>query len=169
VHSLDLLLDEETDARVRRIWAAIADAGLPSQADHHGSSNAPHITVLAAESLRLDGRPLALGLPVPLELTPAVALGHGPRRTVALGVVLTPRLRELHATATHGTTIVGASPLTDPDLWMPHVTLARRVPVDDVDAVLASARMLDTPVDARGVLVRHWDSVARALTRVSAE
>ncbi|MEU0311574.1 hypothetical protein ABZ259_35545, partial [Streptomyces cyaneofuscatus] len=35
MHSIELLPDEATERVVRRVWRAIADEGLPSQADGH--------------------------------------------------------------------------------------------------------------------------------------
>mgnify|MGYP000157915916 CR=1 FL=1 len=45
VQSAELLLDSGLDTAVRREWAALSDAGLPSQNRHRGESNRPHITV----------------------------------------------------------------------------------------------------------------------------
>jgi len=33
---------------VRASWAALREAGLPSQLDHRGASNAVHLTVVSA-------------------------------------------------------------------------------------------------------------------------
>ncbi|RFA14153.1 hypothetical protein B7R22_11145 [Subtercola boreus] len=49
--SFELLLDPVTDARVRAEWQALLGAGLPSHARHTGTSNAPHITLLAARAV----------------------------------------------------------------------------------------------------------------------
>ncbi|PPF78709.1 hypothetical protein C5B96_14315 [Subtercola sp. Z020] len=57
--SLELLLDAATDARIRAEWTALVDADLPSQARHTGASNAPHITLLAAQSVSPTLRPAA--------------------------------------------------------------------------------------------------------------
>jgi hypothetical protein len=46
--SVEALLDAATDAAVRQEWAALAAGGLPVQAAHEGSTNAPHITLSAA-------------------------------------------------------------------------------------------------------------------------
>ncbi len=43
LHSVEALLDATTDTAVRKEWAALAEAGLPSQAAHRGPTNAPHV------------------------------------------------------------------------------------------------------------------------------
>ncbi|MFB2583683.1 2'-5' RNA ligase family protein [Herbiconiux liukaitaii] len=50
VVSLELLLDEATEARIRSEWAALAAAGLSSLAAHTAPSNRPHITLLVREA-----------------------------------------------------------------------------------------------------------------------
>ncbi|RFA19866.1 2'-5' RNA ligase family protein [Subtercola boreus] len=49
--SFELRFDADTDAAIRAEWAALLDAGLPSQARHASASNAPHFTVLAAREV----------------------------------------------------------------------------------------------------------------------
>ena len=48
LHALELLPDDAGCDVVRRDWQALRDAGLPSQLDHSGTTNAPHLTLLAA-------------------------------------------------------------------------------------------------------------------------
>ncbi|MFK9307191.1 hypothetical protein ACJEJT_24100, partial [Escherichia coli] len=51
VVSLELVLDEAADAEIRREWTLLDEAGLPSQAQHTGASNRPHITLLVRTAL----------------------------------------------------------------------------------------------------------------------
>ena len=51
MQTVELLLDPTTDAAVRAEWQRLAEAGLPSQARHHGGTNAPHITLGVAEMI----------------------------------------------------------------------------------------------------------------------
>ena len=51
MHALELLPDEAGCYVVRRDWQVLRDAGLPSQLDHRGATNSPHVTVLAAPAL----------------------------------------------------------------------------------------------------------------------
>ena len=70
LHALELLPDDAGQAAVRRDWQALRDAGLPSQLDHSGTSNAPHLTVLAAPDRRSGGRARggAVGPLLPVEV-----------------------------------------------------------------------------------------------------
>ena len=54
LHSIELLPDDPGSDVVRRDWQALHDAGLPSQLDHRGATNSPHVTVLAAPALDRD-------------------------------------------------------------------------------------------------------------------
>lgn len=40
-----------TDAIIRGEWAALADAGLPSQARHRSPTNLPHVTLSVADRI----------------------------------------------------------------------------------------------------------------------
>src|SRR6478735_2891076 len=51
LHALELVPDRAGQDLVRRDWQALRDAGLPSQLDHHGATNTPHVTVVSAPVL----------------------------------------------------------------------------------------------------------------------
>ena len=51
LHAIELLPDDAGRDVVRRDWQALHDAGLPSQLDHRGTTNSPHVTVVAAPAL----------------------------------------------------------------------------------------------------------------------
>src|SRR3954453_7425517 len=51
LHALELVPDDAGDAAVRRDWQALRDAGLPSQLDHTGGTNTPHLTLLALPAM----------------------------------------------------------------------------------------------------------------------
>lgn len=190
MQSLDLLLDPEADAAVRTLWRRIAEAGLPSQADHRGASNAPHVTLLTRPSIPLDPprspRGAAAGaLPLPIVLGAPLVLGQGARRAVALLVIPSRELLQLHAeivggTGPDGLGVGGAgSDDSDPDgagdldhgrpsleapgRWTPHVTLARGVPRDAIAQVLAAIDPL-AEIAAVATTLRHWDSATRTVT-----
>ena len=131
MQALELLLDEETDDAVRREWSTLRRAGLPSQADHTGASNAPHVTVLATDELSASddelGGSLAGVLPLPLRLGPVVAF-PGRRLVLARLVIADAALLCLHAVLVD-TSRAAPSPLTVPGRWVPHVTLARGIPM----------------------------------------
>lgn len=107
VQSIELTLDDAVEARIRLAWRALADAGLPSLADHQGLSNRPHITVavaargldnaaeLAGAVVRgwdLGGRGLAATIGAPILFG-----GHRGRWVLARQVVASRPLLTLHA------------------------------------------------------------------------
>ena len=80
LHAVELLLAPRDDAWVREVWAALAAAGLPSQARHAGATNAPHLTVLSAPALdphacRMTAAALAAHLPAPVPVAGIALLG----------------------------------------------------------------------------------------------
>src|SRR5918994_3651694 len=81
MHSLELVPDAAGCDVVRRDWQALRDAGLPSQLDHRGTSNSPHLTLLAAPALRPQDEERAVelvGASMPVEVRVAgVALLGG--------------------------------------------------------------------------------------------
>lgn len=167
MQALELLLDRDSDDAVRREWAALREAGLPSQAEHTGETNAPHVTVLAAERLPATDEELAASLvpllPMPVRLGPAVAF-PGRRIVLARLVVADRALLHLHATAVR---VSGAepTPLTSRGRWVPHVTLARGIPADRVGEALALLRAPGH--DGTATVLRHWDSDARRATSLA--
>lgn len=167
MQALELLLDPETDDVVRREWAALHQVGLPSQADHRGETNAPHVTVFATEHLPATDIDLAAALspllPLPVRLGPAVAF-PGRRVVVARLVVPDADLLHLHAAAVAAS---GAepTPLTNPGRWVPHVSLARGIPTDRVGEALALLRAPGH--DGTATRLRHWDSDARRATELT--
>src|SRR6478609_7648979 len=87
LHAIELLPDDAGRDAVRRDWQALRDAGLPSQLDHRGATNAPHVTVVSAAGLPADvvARAAALLeplLPVRARVSGLLLLG-GTRLTVA--------------------------------------------------------------------------------------
>lgn len=169
VQSVELLLDPETERRVRAVWQALADAGLPSQARHLAPSNRPHLTLVAVGALPADADdllPAQVGeLPVAGTWGGVAEFGHGPWTVVRL-VEPSAGMRALQARVA-GVCEVPDDGLTAPGRWTPHVTLARRVDADvlvRVRAVVAGATGQDSDRDGDPVLatgVRRWDGAAR--------
>ncbi|MCH1865922.1 2'-5' RNA ligase family protein [Nocardioides sp. CFH 31398] len=168
--SVDLGLDDVLDAEVRRQWWLLADAGLPSLAEHPGPSNAPHVTL--AQRRRLPApdvvQPATHRLPVALSLTGLLVLPTRRGLVLARAVTADDVLLDLHAEvvglldrAAEGTPWPPAAHTT-PGAWTPHVTLATGLGPDQV------ARALDVlPLGAltgAGVVLRHWDARAQQLT-----
>ena len=168
VVSLELLLDADSEARIRAEWTALADAGLSSLAAHTAPSNRPHITLVVRPSIRqLDRTALgAITLPLALEIGDPILFGSGDRRVLARSVVPTAELLELHA-ALHS--IAGGdaadAPHTRPGAWTPHVSLARRI---RLDALPHALRILDDGRSAGGpaeaTRLRRWDAASATVT-----
>lgn len=174
VQSVELLLDEQSDALIRREWAYLAELGLPSQARHPGSSNRPHITVGVATSIDDDAeRRLSTMIagardrgtwrfPDLLRLGGLVVFG-GTRSVLARAVVPSPELMDLHARVHE---VLAGSPGIPPHLepghWTPHVTLAMRMRADEIGSaashLVADLRDVDAGVSA----VRRWDGDRRS-------
>jgi hypothetical protein len=148
--SLDLIPDERGLRAVRAIWDRLRDAGLPSQADHHGRSNKVHLTLAEAATIgdpQHEARLVGSLLPLTLPVTGLVVLGSG-RPAVALLVSAPPDLAKAvaHLRARVGQ---GSTP------WVPHVTLARQVPREQVGRVVVAAGPHGLTA-LRFVQLRHW-------------
>lgn len=160
--SLELSFDDELDAAVRAQWKALQDAGFSSLAAHTAPSNRPHVTVLARRHLApSDPADFAGLLPLPITLGAPLLFGAGDRRVLARAVVPSRALVALHA-AVHAR--AGADddlPHTGVGEWQPHVTLARRLRLDQ----LAEALPL-VGDELRGTVVglRRWDSADKLVT-----
>ena len=170
VQSVELLLDAGLDAGVRAEWAALADAGLPSQARHTGASNAPHVTLAIAASVPPDVEAAMHGLggsmPVPLRLGGLLLFGRGERRILVRAVVPSAELLALHARAAALVDLLpGTSHQLVPGAWTPHVTLARGMPVDRLPDALRALGDVGEPAGT-AVAVRRWDGDARRTWRL---
>ena len=175
VHSIELLLDAATDAAVRDQWQALRAAELPTQADHPGDSNAPHVT-LAARPLFDDAaderlrEAFAAALPLPVDLGSLVVFGAPPRGLVLVRlVVVRAELLDLHARV-HDALERSEHDArhTTPGHWTPHVTLAHRMTPDQLARAI---EVLDeapaAPLDgARLVAGRRWDGTAKLVTEL---
>lgn len=153
LHALELLPDEAGCELVRRQWRALHDAGLPSQLDHRGATNSPHVTVLAAPALGADDDQHARDLVAPLlpvEVRPAGTALLGGSRVSLVRLVDVPdelvravlELRSLVPGVQHAG-------------WLPHVTLARRLSRDDVPAALDVVGHEDAVLTL--TTLRRWD------------
>lgn len=149
MYAIELFLDEDADARVRRIWAALDEQGITSLDSDPGSDYHPHVTLSVFEdgdpAEVLEALPLVAGLPLPLE-----SLGFFPTEEAPffLGVVPSARLLTLHQ-AVHR----AIEPIVDrirpyyrPDALVPHCTLA--VGVTDRARALAIAARFPLPIPA---------------------
>ncbi|RYJ01821.1 MAG: 2'-5' RNA ligase family protein, partial [Actinomycetales bacterium] len=142
VQSVELVLDEALDQAVRAEWAALLDAGLPSQARHTGPSNAPHVTLGVADEVGDEAeealRSVVYGVGDPVRLGGLLVF---PGRTAVLSRAVVPSASLLR---THRSVqeclagMPGRPPTTAPGAWTPHVTLARRLDLAQLAAAFAA-------------------------------
>jgi hypothetical protein len=160
--SIELLLDRETESRVRADWERLAAAGLPSLASHRSPSSRPQVTLLVRPHLEpVAFTDAAALLPVPVALASPIMFRHGDRGVLAWGVDPTEELLQLHRVV-HAAAPTGAdAPHTAPGQWTPHVTLARRLEVEDLTAALD---VLPRQHAGRGVALRRWDAASATVT-----
>ncbi len=153
LHAIELVPDEAGRELVRRDWDSLSAAGLPSQADHRGASNTPHITVVSAPVLpdaALDVARVRLGglLPVRARAAGILVLG-GARVTLARAVDLDDDVvRRVLAVRVQ-------VQMRQHVGWLPHVTLARRVDRADLSRALALLGYEDQTLHLTEL--RRWD------------
>lgn len=165
-HSIELLLDPDTEAAIRRSWDALADAALPSPAAVKSPTNRPHVTLAVADRIApdVDGvlTPLSLRLPFRCRIGAPLLFG-GSTFTLARLVVPSTELLWVHAHV-HRLSLrhllPGPGAHTLPGQWTPHVTLTRRLAPPDL------ARALDVvsttgELDGTVVGLRRWDGDSR--------
>ena len=157
LHALELVPDAAGDAAVRRDWQALRDAGLPSQLDHTGTTNSPHVTVLALPVIdaSVEARAVELIgglLPVTVHVSGLAFLG-GEKVTVARLLDVPPPvvravldLRDQAGGERHPG-------------WLPHVTLGRRIPRTEAQRVVDVLGYDDVALTL--TTLRHWDPERR--------
>ena len=153
LHALELVPDDAGDDTVRRDWMALRDAGLPSQLDHAVATNTTHVTVLALAELtpETDSRATELFgplLPIRVRVAGLAVIG-GEKVTVArvldVPEALTRAVLDLRA---------GVEDERHPG-WLPHVTLARRLPRRDLQRAVDVLGYAD--VELTLTALRRWD------------
>ncbi|BBZ39246.1 2'-5' RNA ligase family protein [Mycobacterium conspicuum] len=158
VHSIELVFDRDTEAAIRRIWADLAAAGIPSQAP----ASRPHATMVVAERIAPDvDAPLeAVAQRLPLDCVVGAPVLFGRAKVVlARLVVPSSELLAVHAEA-HRLCAPHATPAPLPNClpgqWTAHVTLARRVGGAQLGRAL---RVAGRPPEIRGSIagLRRWD------------
>ncbi|BBX73715.1 2'-5' RNA ligase family protein [Mycobacterium shinjukuense] len=163
VHSLELVFDHETEAAIRRMWADLAAAGVPSQAP----ASRPHVTLAVAEHIDADVdellRPVLPRLPLSCVVGAPVLFGRA-NVVFARLVVPTNELLALHAEVHR---LCGPhlrpAPMANslPGQWTAHVTLARRVGGGQLGRALRIAGR-PTQIDGQFAGLRRWEGNTRA-------
>lgn len=165
VQSVELLFDDATDSAIRGEWQCLWDAGLPSQYRVRAESNRPHITLFVARAISQDvDDALIEHLPTPtfrLRLGGLVVFGS---RQVTLARLAVPSRSLLAAhravfdAAAHSP---GIPPHIRPGEWTPHVTLARRIPADDLGRAVRLLRTENHEILGHASVIRRWDGAAK--------
>jgi hypothetical protein len=153
MHALELLPDDAGCDVVRRDWQALRDAGLPSQLDHRGATNSPHVTVLAAPALDGDDEQRATELVAPL--LPAQVRASG---LALLGGTRVSLVRVLDVPDPLVRVVLDLrSQVRDVQHvgWLPHITLARRVDRADVGRAVEVLGHEDVVLTLASL--RRWD------------
>ncbi|MET0899127.1 MAG: 2'-5' RNA ligase family protein [Mycobacterium sp.] len=166
-HSIELLFDDDTDAALRQVWDALADAGVPSQNRVASPTNRPHVTVVVADRLApavdTDLRALADRLPLPCLLGAPLVFGRG-RLTLAHLVVPSAELLAFHrrvydVCVPHLTP--GPAPHSEPGSWTAHATLGRRLTPAQLGTAFAAVPALTGERRASFTGLRRWDGDER--------
>ena len=159
LHAIELLPDDAGCDVVRRDWQALRDAGLPSQLDHSGTTNSPHVTVVAAPALDADDEQRArelVGALLPVEARAGgIALLGGARVSLVRLLDVPDELVRAVLDLRSGLSVQHAG-------WLPHVTLARRVSRVDVPAALEVIGHDDLTLTLTAL--RRWDPEAGIVT-----
>ncbi|WP_328355768.1 2'-5' RNA ligase family protein [Mycobacterium sp. NBC_00419] len=166
-HSIELLLDDRSDAAIRKLWQALDDAALPSQVRVKSATNRPHITVLAADRISPDVDSalvqLAPRIPLPVLVGAPLVFGGG-RLVLARLIVASAELLELHREVydiclPH----LPGDPYghTAPGQWTPHATLGRRLTAAQLGSAFEVIEGLSGDIAASAVGLRRWDGDQR--------
>lgn len=162
MHALELLPDDGGCDVVRRDWRALRDAGLPSQLDHRGATNSPHVTVVVAPALGPDDEHRARDRVVPLLPVEVRAGGIGLLGGAGVSLV---RLLDVPDELVRAVLDLRSGVVDVQHVgWLPHITLARRISRNDVPGALAVLGHDDVPLAL--TVLRRWDPEARTVTNL---
>ena len=142
------LLDEEAERSVRDLWRRLEVAGVPSLLSHTHGRHVPHLTLAAVPrddldlgAVRRTLSALPSGDPLPLRFD---ALGVFPRSRCWLATAPSGEMIARQQRVARAVTASGARLHRHylPGAWIPHLTLAPRLRLDDLGTV--SARVNET-------------------------
>jgi hypothetical protein len=163
LHTLELLPDQAGQQVIRRDWLVLSEAGLRSQLDHGGATNAPHLTLVAATAIGPQVEALAVELispMLPIRVRSSGLLILGARRLTVARVVdvedqVMASVLRLRA-AVDGPRHPG---------WLPHLTLARGLPRSEVQNTIDALGHGD--VELSMTQLRRWDPASRSVTSLA--
>ena len=163
--SVELLLDAAAEAVVLGEWARLAEARVPTEQRVEPSpTHRPHVTLWAGPTISPDVDAtlptLVAGLELPLLL--GSLLVFGPRRgqvVLVRQVVASAALLDLQAQVARRCGVEPDSHFA-PGRWSPHVTVARRVPVEQLGVVVATLGVVPD-LSATVRVCRRWNGDAK--------
>ncbi|MCJ1697450.1 2'-5' RNA ligase family protein [Rathayibacter caricis] len=161
MRSVELLLDHESEARVRGQWEALEAAGVPSLALHRSDSNRPHITLVAGPELPCPATGALGPLPAAVDLGAVLLFPHAGRFVLAWGVVRSPALDALHRRTVAA--VPGGVPTSLPESWTPHVSVSRRLRAEQLAEAVP---LLGEPFTVGLAGVRFWDGDTKTVTEL---
>ncbi|BCY15292.1 2'-5' RNA ligase family protein [Actinoplanes sp. L3-i22] len=131
VAALELYLDVDATRRIRTLWRALGDEGIPTLGALH-QKHRPHVSLAAARTIdphaaaaALDGLTVGRGLTLRMDFA-----GQFVGRVLWLGVTMTAELMAHHRVV-HERLSAGGVEVWEhyrPGLWVPHCTVSMRVP-----------------------------------------
>ena len=145
--------------------AASREAGLSSMGRHPSPGNRPHVTLLVRPTLpEMPFTEATAQLPIPITLGDPLVFRHGGRAVLARRVTASTALLALQPGRSRGRTAGSGCASHDPSHMGPHVTLARRLPVESLPEALA---LLGGQRTGTAVSLRRWDSATAMVTAPS--
>jgi len=165
--SIDLTFDDTIEKAIRGEWDALERAGFSSLGAHRSDSNRPHLTLVVGTPLEIVDHPAthdALRQPLPVTIGPPVLFGSGDRRVLARLVTPTAELLELQAAVHAAVNPQGLVAHSHPGVWVAHVTLARRIRLDDLPQALD---LLGDDIVGEATALRLWNAAERTVTPLS--
>ncbi|KQQ08592.1 2'-5' RNA ligase family protein [Rathayibacter sp. Leaf296] len=161
MRSVELLLDPESESRVRGQWEALEAAEIPSLALHRSDSNRPHITLVAGPELPCPAAGALGVLPAAVDLGAVLLFPHAGRFVLAWGVVRSPALDALHRRTVAA--VPGGVPTSLPESWTPHVSVSRRLRAEQLAEAVP---LLGEPFTVGLAGVRFWDGDTKTVTEL---
>ena len=126
VAAIELYFEPVVERRLRTLWTALEQAGVPTLANHTHRRHRPHVSLVVADELPPEPVAAAvdaLALPVRVVLQ---YVGQFPGGVLWLGPAPTADLLALHRAVVARLDAAGIPfwPLYRPDVWVPHCTLS---------------------------------------------
>jgi hypothetical protein len=169
VAALELYLDVEATRRVRGLWRALEDEGVPTLASLLNQKHRPHVSLAVARTLApdavagaLSGLPVGQGLRVDLEF-----VGQFVGRVLWLGVVPSVELLTHHKLVHDRLDEAGVEvwDVYQPGRWVPHCTISMRVPNSLMaGAIRRCLEVLPLPATVTGAAITdHANEISQPL------